>query len=171
MCPRRLLLFFIRKYLTIWVTIVVIYIIAVLLFLVRHQRNQNEDSLVSYLSLEDEFISEYDVEKVGDFIIWKCDANTTFDLQLLRTVPVMVKAGSWLSNSTNHMAEYRKERFHKESSRRIVSKRVGDNGAGVTLTEEEQKEADRLFKIEAFNVVASNKIPLDRTLPDPRNKL
>ena len=44
----------------------------------------------------------------------------------------------------------------------------GENGMGVKLTEEERKIADTLFKNASFNVFASDKMALDRALPDTR---
>ncbi|XP_064647767.1 probable N-acetylgalactosaminyltransferase 9 isoform X1 [Lineus longissimus] len=47
----------------------------------------------------------------------------------------------------------------------------GENGRGVFLSGEEKIRADALFKKEAFNIVASDKISLERTLPDNRDPL
>lgn len=44
----------------------------------------------------------------------------------------------------------------------------GEGGEAVVLSPEEQKEADRLFNKEAFNIVASDKIAMDRRIPDTR---
>ena len=44
----------------------------------------------------------------------------------------------------------------------------GENGAAVVLTPDEQKVADTLFKAAAFNVFASDKIAMDRSIPDTR---
>ncbi|KAG7229785.1 hypothetical protein INR49_012494, partial [Caranx melampygus] len=41
---------------------------------------------------------------------------------------------------------------------------------GDGLSEEEQKEAENLFKIYGYNVFLSNQLPLDRELPDTRDK-
>ncbi|XP_055346582.1 LOW QUALITY PROTEIN: probable N-acetylgalactosaminyltransferase 9 [Paramacrobiotus metropolitanus] len=45
----------------------------------------------------------------------------------------------------------------------------GENGQGVVLTKDEQEQADALFKKEAFNIIASDKISLQRTVPDVRD--
>lgn len=44
----------------------------------------------------------------------------------------------------------------------------GENGAAVSLTEEEMKQADTLMKKWFFNIVASDKVSMDRTIPDTR---
>lgn len=41
---------------------------------------------------------------------------------------------------------------------------------GDDLSEEEQKEAQHLFQIYGYNVFLSNQLPLDRKLPDMRDK-
>ncbi|UYV78961.1 N-acetylgalactosaminyltransferase, partial [Cordylochernes scorpioides] len=46
---------------------------------------------------------------------------------------------------------------------------LGEKGQPVILNKEEQKEADKLFKQAAFNVYISNRIALNRSVPDPRN--
>lgn len=45
----------------------------------------------------------------------------------------------------------------------------GENGQGVMLKGEQKEEADGLFKKEAFNIIASNMISLQRSLPDVRD--
>jgi hypothetical protein len=46
----------------------------------------------------------------------------------------------------------------------------GENGEPVTLAPEEQKIADEKWKNASFNVVASDKIALDRAIPDTRRE-
>jgi hypothetical protein len=41
----------------------------------------------------------------------------------------------------------------------------------VVLSGAEQERADALFKKEAFNIIASDMISLERTLPDSRDSL
>lgn len=65
--------------------------------------------------------------------------------------------------------EFRKQRYAKAKERAPVSGAPGENGRAVSLTAKEQAEADRLFPKETFNVVASNKVALDRLIPDSRN--
>jgi hypothetical protein len=45
---------------------------------------------------------------------------------------------------------------------------LGDNGVAVILQGEEAKQAEELMKVEAFNMVLSDKIPYSRKLPDAR---
>ena len=49
--------------------------------------------------------------------------------------------------------------------------RPGDMGKPVHLTAEEQAKAKELWSLNEFNMVASEKIPLDRTLPDFRHSM
>lgn len=45
----------------------------------------------------------------------------------------------------------------------------GENGVGVVLKGEEQELSEKLFKKEAFNIIASDKISLQRSVPDVRD--
>ncbi|CAF1460935.1 unnamed protein product [Rotaria sp. Silwood1] len=47
----------------------------------------------------------------------------------------------------------------------------GENGAGVSLTAEESKDLDAIMKKEFFNLRASDKISLWRSIPDTRDSL
>ncbi len=64
--------------------------------------------------------------------------------------------------------EYRRARF-KKAQNRPPTEGPGEHGEAVKLTPEEQKEADRLFDRETFNVVASDKVAMDRTIRDTRD--
>ncbi len=44
----------------------------------------------------------------------------------------------------------------------------GEMGKPYIVSQADQEEADRLFPINAFNVFASDRISLNRTLPDIR---
>jgi hypothetical protein len=46
---------------------------------------------------------------------------------------------------------------------------LGDNGVPVILQGEDAKRAEELMKVEAFNILLSDRIPYSRTLPDARN--
>jgi len=65
--------------------------------------------------------------------------------------------------------EFRKERFNKAQSRSPAIKGPGEDGEPVILTAEEQAEADKLFAKETFNVIASNKVAMDRRIRDLRH--
>ena len=71
-------------------------------------------------------------------------------------------------NVVNDISEYRKDRFIRYQSRRSIYA-PGENGAGVRLSKEEQEKADSLFEKEAFNIVASDKISLERSVKDTRD--
>ena len=63
--------------------------------------------------------------------------------------------------------QYRVKRFQEYMARTDVHG-PGENGEGVHLTDSEQKEADSLFIKEAFNIIASDKTSLVRTIRDTR---
>lgn len=83
------------------------------------------------------------------------------DFQLSGQLPAGFK--SWAA-----VMEFRRQRYEKAKQRAPVSGAPGENGRPVILSKEEQAEADRLFPKETFNVVASNKVALDRLIPDSR---
>ena len=45
----------------------------------------------------------------------------------------------------------------------------GENGAAVVLSADDQAKADSLFNKEAFNIIASDMIAMDRSVPDVRD--
>ena len=73
---------------------------------------------------------------------------------------------------TGGVLEYRRARYEafqeKESRPRTGP---GEGGAAVHLDPDEQKKADSLFKKEAFNIVASDKVALDRSVNDVRDPM
>ena len=64
-------------------------------------------------------------------------------------------------------AAYRYERYKNRNKPNVGS--PGENGASVVLTGKDKALADSLFKKEAFNIIASNRIALNRTVPDVRD--
>jgi|SRR6218665_1054839 len=68
----------------------------------------------------------------------------------------------------NDVMEFRKKRFLKAQSRPTDIQGPGEGGEPVLLTPEELAEADRLFEKETFNVIASNKMAMDRRIRDLR---
>jgi len=66
------------------------------------------------------------------------------------------------------VVEYRRARYKKALSRSPNIHGPGEDGAPVYLTPAEQAEADKLFAKETFNVIASNKVALDRRIRDNR---
>jgi len=67
------------------------------------------------------------------------------------------------------VVEYRRARYKKALARSPSIQGPGEDGSPVHLTAEEQAEADKLFKKETFNVIASNKVALDRRIRDNRH--
>ena len=67
------------------------------------------------------------------------------------------------------VADFRQRRYQKAQERSTDIEGPGEGGVAVVLTPEEQKEADRLFPNETFNVVASNKMAMDRRIRDVRH--
>lgn len=63
---------------------------------------------------------------------------------------------------------FRQKRF-AEAQARPRSSGPGENGAPVVLSEREQLKADQLFQKEAFNIIASDKIALNRSIADNRD--
>lgn len=89
---------------------------------------------------------------------------------LTKTVTPVVSRQPLLPNrfpSLEKVMEYRWMRFNN-SRKRGVRRGPGEMGAEVVLTSEEKDLADQLFDKEFFNVVVSDKIALDRSIPDYR---
>ena len=60
------------------------------------------------------------------------------------------------------------ERYRKAQAR-PAREGPGEHGNPVVLSQEEQREADLRFTKEAFNIIASDKIAMDRSIPDVRD--
>ena len=65
------------------------------------------------------------------------------------------------------IARYRQERYEACLQRGFVPG-PGENGTAVVLSEEEQKIADKQIANISYNVIAGEKMSLDRRLPDKR---
>lgn len=66
----------------------------------------------------------------------------------------------------------RSENEYEAQIRQDEAKKVpglGDDGVPVILQGEEAKRAEELMKVEAFNILLSDRIPYSRKLPDARN--
>jgi polypeptide N-acetylgalactosaminyltransferase len=100
-------------------------------------------------------VEKYD-EVAGDFDEHPIHAH------LLGQVPEGFK--SWVQ-----VMEFRRERYRKALNRPTSITGPGEDGEPVILTAEEQAEADRLFAKETFNVIASNKVAMDRRIRDLRH--
>lgn len=73
-------------------------------------------------------------------------------------------------DSLEKIMQFRRLRYKKAQQRSPDIKGPGEDGEAVYLTAEEQAEADRLFEKETFNVIASNKVAMDRRIRDLRPK-
>lgn len=67
---------------------------------------------------------------------------------------------------------FRSEDDYETLIRQDEAKKVpglGDDGVPVILQGEDAKRAEELMKVEAFNILLSDRIPYSRKLPDARN--
>ena len=64
---------------------------------------------------------------------------------------------------------YREERYLAYQNRGPRSG-PGENGVAVTVAPEEKQLAEKLWKNASFNVLVSDKIALDRSIPDTRRR-
>lgn len=71
-------------------------------------------------------------------------------------------------NTWDKVMRFRRRRFEKAQKRSPDIKGPGEDGEAVYLSAEEEEESSRLFSKETFNVVASNKIAMDRRIRDLR---
>lgn len=65
---------------------------------------------------------------------------------------------------------FRKERFLKYQSSEDARTGPGEKGQGIHLTGEEKERADKLYEKEAFNIIVSDKISLERSVKDVRDQ-
>lgn len=70
----------------------------------------------------------------------------------------------------DEVLRFRQKRFDKYQQTEKSRKGLGEFGEPVILTGEEKKLADSLFKKEAFNIIASDKISLERSVKDVRDE-
>ena len=73
------------------------------------------------------------------------------------------------TDASTDWTEFRKTRY-QAAQNRPPRDGPGEDGAAVKLTPKEQIMADRLFTNASFNVFASDKVALDRSIPDTRRK-
>ena len=84
----------------------------------------------------------------------------------INKVPIKIK-----SVKHNDIEErMRAEKMFAEDEKKIVPG-LGELGKGVRLTGEEAKLAEEVQKKEAFNLILSDKISLNRSVPDSRDPL
>lgn len=75
-----------------------------------------------------------------------------------------------LQSNIRGLREFRMERFRKAQQRSKDISGPGEDGEPVLLTEEEQKKGEASLKKEFYNVIASEKVALDRRIPDLRHE-
>jgi hypothetical protein len=75
--------------------------------------------------------------------------------------------GLELRNQSSHIEDQYEAQIREDELKKLLG--LGDNGVPVILEGEEAKQAEELMKVEAFNIVLSDKIPYSRKLPDARN--
>lgn len=104
-----------------------------------------------------------------------CGRRKRLDWKIL-TVLALVFVTSYFYYNFSKVSVNDEEKLHLRNKRFIEyrekeSKRdgLGEKGRAVTLQGEEKALADSLFKKEAFNIIASDKIALDRSIPDVRD--
>ena len=72
-------------------------------------------------------------------------------------------------NDPDDVMTYRRLRFERYLATEHNRTGPGEHGASVILVGDEQLEAQRRYKEEGFNDIASQKVALDRSIPDTRN--
>ena len=101
--------------------------------------------------------------------------HTLFEIRFLSHFTVLLSLFTTTYNNIKckitkpptKIMEYRQKRF-RQAQLRQQKDGPGEGGVGVYLTGEEAELGKKLFKKETFNVVASNKISMDRHLNDAR---
>lgn len=78
-------------------------------------------------------------------------------------------SSSKISVDNAEILQLRKKRYAEYHVAEDKREGAGERGKAVLLEGEEKTLADSLFKKEAFNIIASDKIALDRSIPDVRD--
>lgn len=73
------------------------------------------------------------------------------------------------SKNDEEVLKFRRTRFSSYQESESKRSGPGENGKPVYLEGKEKELADSLFEKEAFNRLASDKIALDRSIPDVRD--
>jgi hypothetical protein len=74
---------------------------------------------------------------------------------------------SELRNISSHSEDDYEALIRQDEAKKVPG--LGDEGVPVVLQGEEVKRAEELMKVEAFNILLSDRIPYSRKLPDARN--
>jgi hypothetical protein len=85
--------------------------------------------------------------------------------ELKRQVDSIVR--SELRNMSTRSEDDYEAQIRQDEAKKVSG--LGDDGVPVTLQGEEAKRAEELMKVEAFNILLSDRIPYSRKLPDARN--
>ncbi|KAL5006230.1 hypothetical protein ScPMuIL_015036 [Solemya velum] len=85
------------------------------------------------------------------------------------TVLYINQRHSLFSNNDEDLLKFRRKRFISYQELETKRSGPGENGKPVYLEGKEKELADSLFEKEAFNRLASDKIALDRSIPDVRD--
>jgi hypothetical protein len=77
----------------------------------------------------------------------------------------VVRSKLW--NMPSHNEDDYEVQIREDEAKKVPG--LGDDGVPVILQGEEMKRAEELMKVEAFNILLSDRIPYSRKLPDARN--
>ena len=89
-------------------------------------------------------------------------------VETLRKEMSLINSQSFpVSNYLSNKNEQYESRIRRQEAKIVPG--LGDGALPVTLEGEEKVLADKLMKKVAFNIVLSDKIPYNRSLPDARN--
>ncbi|XP_078321051.1 putative N-acetylgalactosaminyltransferase 9 isoform X2 [Crassostrea virginica] len=104
-----------------------------------------------------------------------CGRRKRLDWKILTVLALVIVTSFFYFNFSKTSVDdeeillLRKKRYMEYKSGEGKREGLGEKGRAVTLEGEEKKLADSLFKKEAFNIIASDKIALDRSIPDVRD--
>ena len=107
-------------------------------------------------------------------VVWLCCRRRYRCLTILGLCALVILTFYVIDDATRPSREdgadaTRQLRF--DTYRRTQASRTGpgENGAAVELSDTEQRRARELFEREGMNIVASDKVALDRAIPDFRS--
>ncbi|XP_061193808.1 probable N-acetylgalactosaminyltransferase 9 isoform X2 [Saccostrea echinata] len=104
-----------------------------------------------------------------------CGRRKRLDWKILTVLALVIVTSyfyysfSKISVNDEEILKVRRKRFVEYRAKEDKRKGPGEKGRAVILEGEEKTLADSLFKKEAFNIIASDKIALDRSIPDVRD--
>ncbi|XP_062596588.1 probable N-acetylgalactosaminyltransferase 9 isoform X2 [Saccostrea cucullata] len=104
-----------------------------------------------------------------------CGRRKRLDWKILTVLALVIVTSyfyysfSKISVDNDEILQLRRKRFVDYRAKEGAREGPGEKGRAVILEGEEKTLADSLFKKEAFNIIASDKIALDRSVPDVRD--